>query len=136
MKRSAEARYGRNTMATAKRLGISPWEAAAYNVEFRHDEHVEHHRQGPKSLMPEWARELAKAMIDQAHADYRQYRLVRPDYIPPDYRPDPEGARQWFLSDEDHALSFIWCAQVLNIPEDAIRRHVFQDSPLRERNGA
>ena len=126
MKRTPERQYGRRAVATAKQLGISPWEAATYNIEFRHDEHVEHHKRGPRNLMPQWARDLALAMIEQALADYRQYRLVRPYYIPPDYRPDPEGAKKWFESDADHALSFVWCAQILNIPETVIRKHVFQ----------
>ncbi len=131
MTRTREARYGRNTMATAKRLGISPWEAAAFNVEFRHDEHVEHHRRGPRNCMPEWARELAFAMIEQAQADYRQYRLVRPYYIPPDYRPDPEGAKVWFESDSDRPLSFVWCAQILGIDPGIIRKHIFTTTDKR-----
>lgn len=116
-----EAKYGRKTLAMAKAWGITPWEIAGWLVEFRHDEHVEFCR--PRSsLMPEWAIRLAAAMIEHAANDLKFLRSVKAYYLPPEYRPDPLGARDWFLSDDDRALSLVWCAQVLNIPIEAIRK--------------
>jgi hypothetical protein len=130
-RRSAATQYGTKTMATAKALGISPWEASCWNVEFRHDELVEHHRPAA-SIMPIGVRRLAYEMLELVRSDLRRrdlkdwrYRLSAKDY-----RPDPDGAQKYVDDPRDRVLGFVWCCQVLKINEDAARQYLL-GAPLR-----
>jgi hypothetical protein len=121
-------KYGRQTLATSKALGISPHEASIWQIVFRHDELVEYHRPGV-STFPEGVRKLAAAVLELARDDLRS-PVDLGYYRPPEYRPDPLGARAWFEDIEsDSPFSLRWCCQVLRLDAEAVRKKVREAVP-------
>ncbi len=107
----------------------SAYETWCWGGPARADELVEFHRVRRKRV-PEWALRIATAQVEGAISDIERERFMSSTMWAKDYRPDPDGARRW-LHDRtaDHALSSVWCEQVLNTSLDPLRRKY----PLRPR---
>lgn len=115
------ATYSAGTLAAAKRYGIAPHEVSGWQLASRVDELVEFHRPR-RSLVPDGVVRLAAAMLEQAERDVVDDRDL--ERLARDYRPDPDGALRWFLSESDRPLSYRWVCQVLGFNADAVRAKV------------
>ncbi len=127
---SAASHYSQKTLDEAKRLGIAPHEVQLWAIEFRADELAVRHT--PRtSVFPEGVRKLAAAVLESARDDLRAPATL-PYYRPPEYRPDPYGARAWFQDiTSDHPFSLGWVCQVLRFDPEAVRAKVFPRKEVR-----
>lgn len=103
----------------------------------------ENQRATPRgSLVSPGVRELAKAMIESAWADLWERTSDRPSswrwQQNAGYRPDPESARRWLLSDAEapHGyLPFKLCCVALGLDESAVRVKLLTTRARKSRAG-